>query len=693
VDLGVNETWLRGVYLARTPYVLILHDDDWLAPDFGKIYDTTIAPQLAGGSVGFVLAGADAFDDDGNVKFKCREFTQPTGVVGTAKLSAALHIHNRLAISPVNCIYDRDLCVRTLKDFERRFKGPGVALSSTMLAGNDLLLMIRHIEMFGSLLYVNEAISCYGIHDGSTTWSHIQNKRQQKLADVYNHTRRRVLGDQVCDITDTAPTPFIHLAYSMPEKMDSRHEIAQGSWRFLMERPDVLLHHYAPDMLNRDSGRQLNDNKPVPFLLDLMDATADIARPEDWLIYLNADVGFSRTSSQLLRESLSTREEVAYFFRRQLPVMSAEVEWVDPWMGAHDGGVDAFAVKASLWEEFRRHIPDFVIGREGWDFCIKPLMDYWCKARKQPLPGIDGTLWHHPHVSHWLKSTERVRNPGNVHNLRLLDTWVKTHPIVAGNSGMVIPAQGVEFQEKPRFVHGEAITKPGEDGLILSVCITCMDRAEPLSEVLPDNLKAAEDLPVEFVVVDYSSKDPEEFKMVIDKMREQFPKVRLRAFRHEGQQYWQPSHAKNIAHRLATAPIVVNLDGDTYLDEHGQTFLIRNVRKNAFVAPFISDMMGTIAFHKDDFGYLGGYDERFNMGYGHEDSDLVNRALRSEMFQIELPHSMRSRMHHDSSKRVSNTRIKDYRKAYKAHRDLFLRGDVICANAGKKWGDGEVVEL
>jgi len=692
-DLGVNETWLRGVYLARTPYVLILHDDDWLSPNFGETYDNIIAPQLLSGTAGWVLGGADAYDDDGKLKFRTREFDRQTGVMGPAKLAAALYVHNRLAISPVNCIYERDLCVRTLKDFERRFKGPGCATSPTMLAGNDLLLMLRHVETFGSLLYVNEPLACYGIHEGSTTWSHIQSRKQQKLADAYNYTRRVTLRDEVCELTDTAPTPFIHIAHSLPPKLDSRHSIARGSWRFLLERPEVMSHQYAPDMLARHSGSQLGDERPVPFLRDLLDATYDIARPEDWLIYANADIGFSRVSAQRFLDALSHHPEVCYFYRRQIPVMSDQVEWISPEMGAHDGGVDAFAIKASIWPEFRRYLPDFVIGREGWDFCVRPLMNYWCRAKDQPAPDVDNTIWHHPHVSHWLKSTERTRNPGNRHNLRTLDNWVKTHPVIAGNGGMVIPAQGIEFQDAPRFVPGETITTSGEDGLILSVCITCMDRADVLETTLPANLESAAGLPVEFVVMDYSSHAEDAVKDLVKRMREKYPDARLRAYRHEGEQYWQPSHAKNMAHKHARGPVVCNLDADTFLDEHAQAFLIRNVRKNAFVAPQISDMMGTIAFHKDDFGYLGGYDERFNKGYGHEDSDLVARALRSEMCQVELPPTMRSRIHHDSSKRVSRTRIKDYRKAYKAHRDLFLKGDVICANAGQGWGRGEVVEL
>jgi glycosyltransferase involved in cell wall biosynthesis len=45
-DLGCNETWLRGVTLATTRFVLIMHDDDWLLPEFGREYISNIYPQL-----------------------------------------------------------------------------------------------------------------------------------------------------------------------------------------------------------------------------------------------------------------------------------------------------------------------------------------------------------------------------------------------------------------------------------------------------------------------------------------------------------------------------------------------------------------------------------------------------------------------------------------------------------------------
>jgi glycosyltransferase involved in cell wall biosynthesis len=180
----------------------------------------------------------------------------------------------------------------------------------------------------------------------------------------------------------------------------------------------------------------------------------------------------------------------------------------------------------------------------------------------------------------------------------------------------------------------------------ISLCTTCMGRAHHLKQTLPRNLADSVDWSrpndVEFVVLDYSSPDDLAQWITSDPALKPYLEAGILRFaRSEGHTKFRHSHAKNMAHALATGDFVCNVDADNFVGFGFVAYLravFRN-RPNAIVATNRLDSrlnlgvhkgsMGRIALSKANFDLLGGYDEsaRFK-GWSGEDTDMVIRALR-----------------------------------------------------------------
>ncbi len=212
----------------------------------------------------------------------------------------------------------------------------------------------------------------------------------------------------------------------------------------------------------------------------------------------------------------------------------------------------------------------------------------------------------------------------------------------------------------------------------LSFCTTCMGRAHHLKETLPKNLRDSVDWSrpddVEFVVLDYSSPDDLAEWITTDERLKPYRDAGILKFaRSEGQTYFQHSHAKNMAHSLASGDILCNVDADNFVGFGFAAYLraIFRRRPNSIVASNRLDYrlnagvhkgcMGRIALSKENFVLLGGYDEseRFK-GWSGEDSDLFIRAVRKFMRPVMLRDRRFLRvLQHSDLERIKNTEYAD----------------------------------
>jgi len=188
----------------------------------------------------------------------------------------------------------------------------------------------------------------------------------------------------------------------------------------------------------------------------------------------------------------------------------------------------------------------------------------------------------------------------------------------------------------------------------LSLSTTCMGRAHHLKQTLPRNLADSVDWSrpdaLEFIVLDYSSPDDLARWIRTDRRLQPYLEAGILKFaRCDGQSYFRHSHAKNMAHALATGDFVCNVDADNFIG-FGFTEYLRMIFRrhpNAIVASNRLDQrlnrglhkgcMGRVALSTANFAMLGGYDEsdRFR-GWSGEDSDLVIRAVKKLLWPVLL---------------------------------------------------------
>lgn len=178
---------------------------------------------------------------------------------------------------------------------------------------------------------------------------------------------------------------------------------------------------------------------------------------------------------------------------------------------------------------------------------------------------------------------------------------------------------------------------------LLSFCVTCMNRLYQLEKTLAYNLNEIKNLAgVNICLVNYNSQDSLD-KYIKNNFTSHIKSGKLRYFYTDQPETFHVSIAKNLAHRLGTGNILMNLDGDNYISEAHVEDLIKlfNKEHNIFVHGIFypnwfrklirneghNGSYGRIALQNNIFFDLNGYDEDlFPIGY--EDNDLINRLKK-----------------------------------------------------------------
>ncbi len=208
--------------------------------------------------------------------------------------------------------------------------------------------------------------------------------------------------------------------------------------------------------------------------------------------------------------------------------------------------------------------------------------------------------------------------------------------------------------------------------LKISFCTTCKGRLEHLKQTLPQNLADNADYPnIEFVILDYNSRDGLG-DWIQKNYADEIESGRIRYVHYPEPEHFQLAHAKNMAHRMATGDVLVNLDADNYTGlgyahwanerfTANQDIIIRpglNHHHTSGSGP----VRGRIAIHRDHFMKLHGYDERITSWgqHGGDDNNLTDRAKASGLRWVDpAPDHIGDFIQHDDEMRVMHASQED----------------------------------
>jgi len=408
-DVGCNATWLLAAYACRTKRLILLHDDDCLAQEFGEVYDEVIAPALDSRGAGFVSWNAELKHDDGKTE-PCTYWDGPSTLMPSEHLLKIVAGRDRLSLSPVVSVLNRTILIRACGEAQETLRGNHSLERPGMLLGTEILVYMRHIQYFKRWLYLDKVLSFYGKHPGSGT------VQAQKLG----HEMMLRMGYNVARDQGSSPAPEpkarLLLVYSAYEPKDEetkeRQRLARFSWDWHFNNSDVIELPFKGESL--------------PKIRDILDYACAHALPEDIIVYANADAGLTTAAPERIIEGIKKGNGITCCANRRIvPIPGRLYKSVANCKAP--GGVEVFAMTPAWWKAHRDRMPDMFIGREAWDSCLCALAEEWADGRMDVIHEPDDRLkskahtddvcWHQEHPSEW--AMRRTGESHQDHNRKL----------------------------------------------------------------------------------------------------------------------------------------------------------------------------------------------------------------------------------------------------------------------------------
>lgn len=440
-DYGENRLLMQAVVLAETKWVVILHDDDQLVPEFSKIIETV----KVGRDTGFI--GWDGVTEwygkkEPNGVFPWGKI--PTGVFPTGPIvDTVTQPDGGMVKSPVTMMLRKDTamavlswCEEGLSEFHTRPK---------MMIGNEIALLFGHIKQFSEWHHVAHPLVRFGHWSGSETvkW---MNGVNPELIKLYDAVRTKFGGEQFLFRHDRIKPVFVHVhttgGYN-PRKALAR-ETWETEWRTLEKEWLVVPLCLKSEDMARTSA-VLGDERKMPFVKDLIGRALGFTfRPEDVVMLTNDDVCFTAGGmAQMVakaRETGSTYAHRRTFHDRHLKPLGLEslsrvLTPGEVATGHRHNGTDAVLVTGKWWRDIgNRHLPDFVIGCEAWDTVFIMV------ARLSGSGwGWRDTTYHEYHGGWWEQPGNRFVNKGQIHNRRLARDILIAHGVYRGEFDSSVP--------------------------------------------------------------------------------------------------------------------------------------------------------------------------------------------------------------------------------------------------------------
>jgi hypothetical protein len=418
-DLGCNELWMQSAYRSTDSRVLLLHDDDFLDPEFGRVYTEQISPFMDKG--GFATWRATVRWDDGRVFF-ADYFNGPTRILPSGEFQNYVIGTGKFSLSPIVTVFDRNTLIGALKECKAHLTHPDCLLHPGMLLGTEIIAHLRNAQHGKGWLYIDKVLSYYGAHDGSGTVKAEKTGNHLELIRGYDQSRAHYRRMHSTRLAHEPKILFVYSDYGnggTPEEI-TRFAHARKTWDFHFENGEFVELPVTAAMLTR-SARNLGDTRALPFVKDLVNHGMCRARPEDIVVVANRDICLTTTALERLRWGVERGKGVAVAVRRTMPNppmnrLHRSVTNCKP-----DGGFDLFAFTPAWWAANEAKLPDMLLGREAWDTCWRMLAD-----EKGADVYLDDITYHEPHDSPW--RAEQFTSPSQVYNRNLCLDFAKKRP-------------------------------------------------------------------------------------------------------------------------------------------------------------------------------------------------------------------------------------------------------------------------
>jgi glycosyltransferase involved in cell wall biosynthesis len=166
-------------------------------------------------------------------------------------------------------------------------------------------------------------------------------------------------------------------------------------------------------------------------------------------------------------------------------------------------------------------------------------------------------------------------------------------------------------------------------------------------------------------LLDYNSKDGLE-DWAKENLSKHIEKDTVKFFRTKEPKYWVASHAKNIAHKMASGDILVNIDSDILMPEGFCEFILEAFNKKNIIMAFDSmdpygynGCAGIIGSLKEHFYSVNGYDENICMGWGYDDMNFQFRVRMHNNLELFIPPKVCLCIPHSDDVRIENCQLKN----------------------------------
>lgn len=195
-----------------------------------------------------------------------------------------------------------------------------------------------------------------------------------------------------------------------------RHETAKASWEAEYKK-GRWIPCCVPDAQLTRNANQVGEQKPLPFVNDVINVAADQAQPDDLICLTNDDTIFVNDITERLLHTEPPFWSSRWEHGKVNGPLNSETIKKNSWKHV---GSDVFVFTKRWWMEHSHEFPDFIISREAWDLCLRSLINLHGGHEE------DALCAHIIHAPEW-HSVEHRESVSNLFNRESARRFFREH--------------------------------------------------------------------------------------------------------------------------------------------------------------------------------------------------------------------------------------------------------------------------